>query len=296
MHFDITDLKLMLSISEQNSLTRGAEKAYMSAASASIRLKNLEERLSLRLFYRSSQGVELTPAGETFCRHARAVLAQLERLHSDLQTHGQGIKGHIRIFASITAVAEYLPSLLSQFLARNGDIDIDLRECPSPQIIRAVLEGKTDVGIVAGNITSDALETIPFRTDRLVVIAPTSHPLASQSKVFFSDLTDYEHISLPEGSGMYEFVKKQAADLDRKMKIRIQVGNFETFCRMVEAQVGIGIMPYSAASRLRQLHAFSVTELGDPWSFRKLQLCARNFDSLPGVARQLVSLLSEQPG
>lgn len=291
MHFDITDLKLFLAISEEGSLTRGAEKTHLSAASASVRIRNLEESINARLLYRSSQGVALTPAGETLRHHACQLLNQMAVMRSDMQEHGKGIKGLVRIFASITAVAEYLPPLLSRYLAQYSDVDIDLREYPSPEIVRSVLEGKTDLGIVAGSITTDSLELLPFRTDRLVLVAPVDHPLAERKSVSFAESMAYAQISLPEGTGMYEFIRRQAEQAGSALKIRIQVGNFETFCRMVEAQVGIGVMPYSAASRLGQLHRFAIIDLNDLWSLRRLHLCARRFDRLPGYARQLVTLL-----
>ena len=291
MHFDITDLKLFLAISEEGSLPRGAEKPHLSAASASVRIRNLEESSNARLLYRSSQGVALTPAGETLRHHARQLLNQMAVMRSDMQEHGKGIKGLVRIFASITAVAEYLPPLLSRYLAQYSDVDIDLREYPSPEIVRSVLEGKTDLGIVAGSITTDSLELLPFRTDRLVLVAPVDHPLAERKSVSFAESMAYAQISLPEGTGMYEFIRRQAEQAGSALKIRIQVGNFETFCRMVEAQVGIGVMPYSAASRLGQLHRFAIIDLNDLWSLRRLHLCARRFDRLPGYARQLVTLL-----
>lgn len=291
MHFDITDLKLFLAISEEGSLTRGAEKTHLSAASASVRIRNLEESINARLLYRSSQGVALTPAGETLRHHARQLLNQMAVMRSDMQEHGKGIKGLVRIFASITAVAEYLPPLLSRYLAQYSDVDIDLREYPSPEIVRSVLEGKTDLGIVAGSITTDSLELLPFRTDRLVLVAPVDHPLAERKSVSFAESMAYAQISLPEGTGMYEFIRRQAEQAGSTLKIRIQVGNFETFCRMVEAQVGIGVMPYSAASRLGQLHRFAIIDLNDLWSLRRLHLCAHRFDRLPGYARQLVTLL-----
>ncbi|HGA5675683.1 TPA: LysR family transcriptional regulator [Salmonella enterica subsp. enterica serovar Chester] len=294
MHFDIKDLKLFLAISEEGSLTRGAEKTYMSAASGSVRIRNLEQSINLRLLYRSSKGIALSSAGETFKHHASLIVNQMEMLRSDMQEHVKGIKGHVRIFSSITAIAEYLPPLLSHFLTLYNDVNIDLREYPSPEIVRSVIEGKTDLGIVAGNITTDNLEILPFRTDRLVLITATDHPFADRKSVTFHELIQYEQISLPEGTGMFEFIRKKAELVPSKLKIRIQVGNFETFCRMVEAKVGIGIMPHSAASRLRQLHEFSIIDLDEFWSLRKLQICARSFDKLPGFTQKLVTMLTAQ--
>lgn len=115
MHFDIKDLKLFLAISEEGSLTRGAEKTYMSAASGSVRIRNLEQSINLRLLYRSSKGITLSSAGETFKRHASLIVNQMEMLRSDMQEHVKGIKGHVRIFSSITAIAEYLPPIVEPF-------------------------------------------------------------------------------------------------------------------------------------------------------------------------------------
>ncbi|MBJ2428233.1 LysR family transcriptional regulator, partial [Salmonella enterica subsp. enterica serovar Rissen] len=130
MHFDIKDLKLFLAISEEGSITRGAEKTYMSAASGSVRIRNLEQSINLRLLYRSSKGITLSSAGETFKHHASLIVNQMEMLRSDMQEHVKGIKGHVRIFSSITAIAEYLPPLLSHFLTLYNDVNIDLREYP----------------------------------------------------------------------------------------------------------------------------------------------------------------------
>lgn len=89
-----------------------------------------------------------------------------------------------------------------------------------------------------------------------------------------------------KGQECLNLSEKKAELVPSKLKIRIQVGNFETFCRMVEAKVGIGIMPHSAASRLRQLHEFSIIDLDEFWSLRKLQICARSFDKLPGFTQK----------
>ncbi|MBJ5814605.1 LysR family transcriptional regulator, partial [Salmonella enterica subsp. enterica serovar Derby] len=77
-------------------------------------------------------------------------------------------------------------------------------------------------------------------------------------------------------------------------KIRIQISNFQTLCRMAHAKVGVATMPHSAASRLRQLHEFSIIDLDEFWSLRKLQICARSFDKLPGFTQKLVTMLTAQ--
>jgi DNA-binding transcriptional LysR family regulator len=296
VHFDLTDMRLLVAIAEANSLTRGAERCHLSAAAVSVRIKNLEESIGARLLYRSSQGVTLTPPGQAFVHHARAVLGQIEHLRSDLQEYGEGVKGHLRVFASITAMAEFLPPVLSRYLAGHRDVSIDLRERPSGEIVRAVSEGQTDLGIVSGPVRTEGLEVLPYRTDRLVVVTPAAHALAGRGAVSFVDTLDHDHVGLQEGTGLYAFLTQKAMDVGRAFKLRIQAGSFEVCCRMIAADVGLGVMPESAAHRYRAQLPIQVLELTDEWSLRRLQLCARSFELLPGFARELIEMLQEDAG
>jgi DNA-binding transcriptional LysR family regulator len=296
VHFDLTDMRLLVAIAEANSLTRGAERCHLSAAAVSVRIKNLEESIGARLLYRSSQGVTLTPPGQAFVHHARAVLGQIEHLRSDLQEYGEGVKGHLRVFASITAMAEFLPPVLSRYLASHRDVSIDLRERPSGEIVRAVSEGQTDLGIVSGPVRTEGLEVLPYRTDRLVVVTPAAHALAGRGAVSFVDTLEHDHVGLQEGTGLHAFLTQKAMDVGRAFKLRIQAGSFEVCCRMIAADVGLGVMPESAAHRYRAQLPIQVLELTDEWSLRRLQLCARSFELLPGFARELIEMLQEDAG
>ena len=166
-HFDFSDLRLFIRIAEENSLTRGAERAHMSLPAASTRIKNLEETLGAKLLYRASNGVTLTPPGQVLLQHALDLQRQMEHLCSDLQEYAQGVKGQVRLFANTTAITEFLPDVLSRFLSSHRNVNVDLRERLSPSIVRAVTDGAADIGIVAGNVRTEGLEVLPYREDRL---------------------------------------------------------------------------------------------------------------------------------
>lgn len=293
MHVDLTDLRLMVAIAEANSLSKGADRSHLSVAAVSVRIKNIEESLGTRLLYRSSQGVTLTPPGQALVQHARLVLAQMERLRSDLQAYTRGVKGHLRVYASITAIAEFLPPTLGRYLASHPDVNIDLRERPSSDIVRAVSEGQADLGIISGPVRTEALELRPYRTDRLVVVAPAAHPLAAGSSVNFGGTLDHFHVGLPEGTGLHSFLVQRAAESGKPLRQRIQVGSFEAACRLVAEGVGLGVMPRSVAARHARELPVRVLSLDDSWSVRRLQLCARSFDQLPGFAQESLALLGE---
>ncbi len=185
MQFDLTDLRLFVLTADESNLTRAAARQHLSLAAASARIKALEGQAGLPLLYREARGVRLTPPGEAFAHHAREVLRQAELLRADLQEYGGGLRGHLRVFANTTAVTDFLPEILPDFLNANPKVNIDLQEKPNAEIARAVLDGRVDVGIVAGQVDTLGLEAIHFSTDRLVLVTPRSHRFARRKRIGF---------------------------------------------------------------------------------------------------------------
>ncbi len=292
-HFDLTDLQLIVNIGDASSLTRGAEKSHLSLPAASNRVKNLEDHFGTRLFHRNSQGVTLTPSGEAFLRHARLVLRQIDHLRGDIHEYARGIKGQVRMLANTTAMTEFMPAVLSRFLASHPDVTVELRERLSYLVIKAVSEGSADIGIVAGKPASSELEYIPYREDRLVLVTPIEHPLSELNEVAFSDTLAFEYVGLSEWSAIHAFLIQAADKLGYPFRFRVEVGSFEAVCRMIEAGVGIGVVPELVAKRYAQRLNIKIVSLSDEWSERKLQICVRNLQQLPSFARDLVNMLIE---
>ncbi|WDD90637.1 LysR substrate-binding domain-containing protein (plasmid) [Burkholderia sp. FERM BP-3421] len=293
MRFDLVDLHLFTHIAEARSLTRGAERSHLSLPAASTRIKNLEEQVGVKLLSRTSQGVTVTAPGATLLAHARRVLRQLEQLSGDLQEYASGVKGHVRVFANTTAMSEFLPAVLRHYLVNHPDVTVDMQERLSPDIIRAVQDGVVDIGIVAGDVRTDGLDVMPYRRERLVLACALSHPLAERRRLAFTEALDYDFVGLPEASAIHAFLKRAAADLQRTLRWRIQVSNFETACRMIEANVGVGVLPEGTARRHARGMALRIVALDDAWAERKLQICVAQRDALPLFARRLVDLLIE---
>ena len=293
MHLDLKDLNLFINIAEAGSLTQGAKKAFISPAAASVRMKALEGQLNTRLLYRDSKGVELTEGGNRLLKHARLIMRQMAYLKTDFNEYGADSSGHIRIFANTTAVTEFLPEMLSHYLAQNPGVTIDLQERLTKDIIRGVFEGSTDMGIVAGPITTKDLEVLHYSTDCLVLVIPQGHILDQGRPVKFTDTLSYHHVGMQEGSTLQDFMREQAEDLGVKLSWRIKVSSFESVCRMVEAEVGIGIIPHSAAIRHCKTMRLSIVHLNEPWAIRERSILVRQLYALPGYVRKLISVLKE---
>ncbi|KMN33175.1 MULTISPECIES: LysR substrate-binding domain-containing protein [Chromobacterium] len=291
MHFDLVDLRLFVFIAEESSLTRAAARAHLSLPAASMRVKHLEQALGVQLLNRESQGVSLRPPGRTLLHHARKVLNQLESLRGDLQEYATGIKGHVRVLANTTAITEFIPPVLSAFLLSHPDVNTDLRERLSRDIVRAVRDGTADIGIVADSADTSGLQVMPYRQDRLVLAAAARHPLARRRSLDFAATLDYDYIALHEGSAIHSFLTQAATQLRRPLKIRTQVSSFEAVCRMIAADVGIGILPESAARRHACSLDLQLVRLSNVWAVRNLLICVRELDKLPLFARQLIAML-----
>ena len=295
MRFDLTDLRLFLAIVETGSITHGSRRANMALASASARVQGMEEVLGITLLERGRRGVRPTPAGQALVHHATLVLHQLERMRGELGDYAKGLKGHVRVLANTAALTEFLPDALASFLASHPNVDIDLEERPSHDIVRAVASGFADLGVVADYVDAAGLETLPFREDRLVLVVPRAHPLATRRTIAFADLLEQPFVGLIPGSALQDYLNRHAARGGRALSFRVRVHSADAVCLMVEGNVGIGIIPETAARRVRRSAALRIVRLEDPWSLRHLTLCARRFDHLPVHARRLVEQLRAAP-
>ena len=288
MRFDLTDLSLFRHVVEAGSITRGAERANLALAAASTRIHNMEEALGAPLLVRARQGVTPTQAGRTLLQHARTILAQAERLREDLGAYAGGLGGQIRVLSNTNALTEFLPETLSAFLAAHPHVSIDLEERLSDEIVGLVAEGAADVGIVAGTVDVGRLTTFPFRSDRFMLVVANEHVLATRSEVEFSEVLDHDFIGLDRASALQRFLANKAARLGRPLKLRVQLRSFDAVCRLVERNVGLGIVPETTVRWAAKSMAIKAVALTDIWALRELTICIRDFKSLPPYAQQLV--------
>ncbi len=293
MRFDLIDLSLFRHIIEAGSITHGAVRANLALGAASTRIRHMEETLGAPLLTRGRQGVVPTPAGRALVQHARAMLNQAERLREDLSTYAGGLAGQIRLLSNTNALTEFLPDALSSFLAAHPTVSIDLEERLSDEIVGLIAEGVGDIGIVAGTVDTGALETYPFREDRFVVVVGREHPLADRAKIAFADVIDENFVGLDRASALQRFLADKAARIGKSLRLRIQLRSFDAVCRLVESNVGIGIVPETTARRAAKTMAVTVVALTDAWAVRELTICVRSLQGLPAFARELVEHLRD---
>ena len=288
MRFDLADLSLFRHVVEAGSITHGAERAHLALAAASTRIRNMEEALGAPLLLRRRQGVTPTPAGRTLLQHARAILRQAEKLREDLGAYAGGLAGQVKVLSNTNAITEFLPETLSSFLASHPNVSVDLEERLSDEIVGLIAEGVGDIGIVAGTVDAGDLVTFPFRSDRFVLVVAREHALARRTRIGFAEVLEHDFIGLDRASALQRFLADKAAKIRRPLRLRVQLRSFDAVCRLVESNVGVGIVPETTARWAAKAMEIKAVDLTDPWALRELTICVRDVEGLPAYARQLV--------
>ena len=293
---DLISLQLFVAVCECGSLGRAAERAFIAPSAISKRMTDLEALFHTALLERHARGVTPTAAGTGLLHHARAVLLQIDKMHQDLDDYAEGVRGHVRIHASISAIVQFLPEDLGQFARTHAHIKIDLEEHLSVTILQAVKEGAADFGIghfVAGYA---GLQTLPYRQDQLVVVVPRHHPLAAAQQLHLSDTLDFDHIGLHANSSVHQTMWQAAVVAGKPIRLRMRVSGLEAMIRMIANGLGVGIMPQRAFHLLHgNQHDLVAIALQDHWASRQLMLVAPDFAALPQPAKLLVEHLRQLP-
>jgi len=292
MQLSLTDLRLFIAIAELSNLTKAAQRCHLSLPAVSQRVQAIEEQVRCRLLERGARGVRLTPAGDAFARHARVMLLEADSMAAALSGFAGGLQGHVAALANTTAVTEIMPTVLAAFLAEHPQVSVDLREQGNTEIVRAVREGRADVGVVAGELDLSGLESRHFDTDRLMLVTARTHALARRAKVAFAEVIDQPMVGLYEGSTIQEFLASVVEASGRPpVRPRAQLKSFDAVCLMAEAGVGVGVVPASVARRHAQRLKIKLIPLSDAWALRKRFVLTRELAARPGYLRDLVDAI-----
>ncbi|HSI50466.1 MAG TPA: LysR substrate-binding domain-containing protein [Ideonella sp.] len=297
MRFDLVTLNLVLAIAETRNITRAAEREHLALAAASKRLKDLETRLGVQLFERRARGVETTEAGRALVRHIRSLHASLHALESEVVEFSRGIKGHLRIAANAGAIAEALPADLAAFSREHPQIRISLEDLTSADVQTAVAEGRADIGIFAPPLIDPRLRAWPYRTGELAVVMPRGHALASRpAPLPFDALLDFDIVGLHIGASVHELMLQRALERGRTLNARLQVRGFDAIAQLVDAGLGVAVLPAAVAHRFAKLFAIEVRALDEPWAQRRYLLAARDQAVLPTVVQRFADALRALAG
>lgn len=294
MRLGLADLHLFLSIVDAGSITQGAARANLALASASERLRRIEDDAGVALLERLPRGVVTTEAGEALAHHARLMLRQHDLLKGELQDFAVGARGTLHLYANTAALTEFLPSRLAPWLAQRPNLHIELKERTSADIVRTVAAGLAEAGVVSDAVQAPGLVLEPIAKDHLVLIMAAAHPLAAHDKLSLQDVLREPFVGLMPGNALQDHLDEHARAAGHALAQRIRMKTFEGLCQMVAHGVGLGIVPQGVASRYKRRHGVVARPLSDTWANRSLCLCYQDWDALSKPMQRLLQHLGSK--
>lgn len=274
LRIDPFSLQLFVAVAREGSISRAAAKEHIAPSALSRRIADLEHALDSALLVRSALGVELTPAGELVLAKAHDLEQLLLTLTQDVHALKGVVSGRVRLFANSSAVIGFLPERLKAFASHFPGVTVELQERLSSEVLRACLDDVADLGVAAAEHVPPGLECWRFAQDPLLAIAPKHHPLAALASTTFKDLLGFPLVGIQPGGALDRLLRERAAAAHLPLQVAVTVNSFDAVCRMVEAGLGVAVVPRSAATAYAGTSPFVLRPLSDPWAQRELTLVA----------------------
>lgn len=289
--FDPYSLQLFVTTADEGSIARAAAKEHIAPSALSRRMADLERAFGLALLVRSAQGIALTEAGRVVYEGAQHIEASFESLLREVQRSAGMVAGPVRLFASASPVIGKLPERLKAFASTYPQVDIQLHERISSDIVRACLDDVADVGVCVAGDVPVRLDAWHFAADPLMVVLPHGHPLGSASELRLRKVAAFPLVIAQPGGNLDRMLKDNAAAERLQLKVAVTVNSLDGVCRMVEAGLGLAIVPQSAASAFAGSPQFDRVPLVEPWGRRELKVLALRKSPRPPAVEALIDAL-----
>jgi DNA-binding transcriptional LysR family regulator len=226
------------------------------------------------LLVRSARGIELTDAGKCMFDRGNRIEEDLRDLVNEIRSLSGSVAGTVRLFANASSIVGFLPERLRDFSLAYPDVDVALQEQLSWEVVRACVDDRADVGISVATEVPKGLESWHFASDPLLVVVPVGHPLEAYEKLSFTQLVESGLVGLQAGGALDRLLHERADIAKVSLKLKVTVNSFDAVCRMVEAGLGVAIVPQSAAAAYAGTGRFARRPLDEAWIERELRLYA----------------------
>ena len=271
---DPYSLRLFLAAASEGSIARAAEKEHIAASALSRRIADLEQAFGVALLIRSPHGIALTEAGQVAFARAERIDEDLQSLVREVQTQAGEIAGTVRLFANTSSVVGFLPERLKAFRAEFPLVEIALQERTTEEVVRACLDDRADAGVGAAMDVPGSLESWHFARDSLMVVLPQGHELAKQRSLRYAEVLACPIVGIQTGGSLDRLLRDQAAACRATVRFTVTVSSPDAACRMVEAGLGIAVLPASAAAAYAGARRLVRRGLEETWVERELRLYA----------------------
>jgi LysR family transcriptional regulator, hydrogen peroxide-inducible genes activator len=242
----IHQLRYFCAVARTGNFTRAAQHEHLAQPSLSQQVRKLEDELGTKLFDRLGRSVRLTPLGEAFLPRAEAILRQVTDAKQEIQEMAGVERGQL-IVGSIPTIAPYfLPPALVTFARKFPRVRVRVVEEVTAELLNRIQEGTMDVALLALPVAAPHLTCHELFRERLYLVVPPNHRLASQSEVYLNQIEDDPFLLLKEGHCFRENVLSACGRARLQPNVVFESGQFTTILAMVASGTGISVVPHMA--------------------------------------------------
>jgi DNA-binding transcriptional LysR family regulator len=291
MNFDLITLRLFTAVVDEASFAKAARRHHITSAAISKRIAELEDRLGVRLLDRRAGGICPTPPGAALATTARKVLDDLDAVGVTLSEFLEGQRGGVRIFSGPSGIVGSLPDHLTAFAAEHPNITLEIKEQSSADAVQAVRDGVADLAIYAPHIVTSGLDSYGYQLVQLVLLVARGHPLANRRSISFADAARHEFIGLSPDSALGQLLQRVMRETGVRVRKRFEVTGQEPVRRLVQAGVGVGILPITGVLPYAEAMGLHCIRLSDKWATYQLRICTQPYRVLSLPARKVLDHL-----
>ena len=289
----IETLKVFCDLVDLESFSLAAERNFITQSAVSQQIRTLEDKFKRRLLerVRGRREVNLTPAGDVFYKESKKVLAAYDEMQESLRGIVGKIGGTVKVATVYSVGLHELPVKVREFMTKFPSAKIDLEYSRTTRVVRDVLSGTVELGVLAFPEPRRGLTIVPMPDNRLVLIAPPDHKFATRKKVKVTDLQGEDFVlferDVPTRKAMDKIFKENAVDVKKVAEF----DNIETIKRAVEVGFGLAIVPETAVTEAKRAGTLAVVELAEKYWVRTVGVIHRSDRSLSLAAKKFVQLL-----
>lgn len=291
----IETLKIFCDLVETGSFSQAAERNFVTQSAVSQQVRSLEEKFRQRLLerVRGRRDVRLTNAGEVFYRESRNVLAAYAALRESMRELSGTVSGTVHVATVYSVGLHELPPIVRRFMELYPAAKIDLEYSRTTRIVRDVLSGAVELGVVAFPEKRRGLSVVTLPGDRLVLICPPAHPLATRKKIRAAELQGQDFVlferDIPTRRATDKILKSKNVTVRRVAEF----DNIETIKRAVEVGMGCAIVPRPSVLDEQKSGQLAVVALSEPEWMRTVGIIHRSDRTLSIAARKFIELLAQ---
>lgn len=287
----IQSFKIFCDLVESGSFSQAAEVNHVTQSAVSQQVRALEERLGVQLLRRGQKHFSLTPEGRVFLRASQDILLIYDDLGHRLQDLQDTVAGILRISTIHSVGLHELPPHLSKFRRLFPDVDVQVEYRRASHVYSDILAGAADIGFVAFPVRRTGLHVEPVWQDRLVLICPPDHPLASRRSVKFRDLRGTRFIAFEPDQPTARALENRLRQSKLELRHAHEFDNIETVKRAVQIDSGVSIVPLATVQDELSAGRLAAIEIDEEDMWRPLGILTRRNRSVSPAQRRFLDLL-----